>query len=117
MSYIRSNEYTAPTVSGGGCQYTTLGTYNQGYYGRGFMAPVPSTTGSFEVITVPSVQAPGYNALTHNGERGCCSKLSSSDVEYNSDCSIGRCTGYFDIRKAYPSYPNSCNTYTSRLCS
>jgi len=80
---------------GKGCSYVSLGTYNQQMYGRGFGAPIPSTTKSF---IVPSFGMAGYGNLQHG-------------------CLAGTCTGYYSMKGAYPDYQNNCCKFTSRLCS
>ena len=90
-------EYNNSTVSGNGCSYATLDAYNQNFSVRGRMsAPRFSQTGSSEVIIVPSFGANGYNTLTQSAAPSC--------------------SGYFDIRNAYPNYPNTCGKFSSNLC-
>lgn len=90
-------EYSRPTVTSGGCSYSTLSSYNQNYFGRGKVgAPTLSQTRSQEVVVIPSFGGPGYKAL--------------------SNTKVPTCSGYYDIDSAYPSYPNACGKFSSRLC-
>lgn len=92
-----STEYSKPTVSAGGCSYSTLNAYNQNYFGRSASgAPVMSQTRSNEVVVVPSFGGPGYN-LGQSMKRPSCS-------------------GYHNIKGAYPNYPNACGLFSSNLC-
>lgn len=110
-------EYSRPIVGSSGCLYTTLGTYNQGYYGRGIAAPVPSTAASMEIVTVPAYNAPGYDTLTANRLYTYPYTFGSGMSCSDGGCGVaGNCTGYFGIRSAYPSYPSNCSKFTSRLC-
>ena len=90
-------EYTRPSVASGGCSYSTLYNYNQDYYGRGLVgAPTLAQARSHETIIVPSYGGPGYQNLVHS--------------------TTPTCTGYYSIDSAYPSYPNACGQFNSRLC-
>ena len=88
-------EYERPSVTSGGCSYATLAGYNQGYYGKSILAPVPSTTQGMTVI--PEFGGRGYATLMHGAQQPSCS-------------------GYFGIYNAYPNFPNNCTKFTSRLC-
>ena len=93
-------EYTKPSVSGPGCSYATLHSYNQNYFGRGGGAVGPasiSQTRSLETVVVPSYGGIGYNTLSY--------------TQRNPSCS-----GYHKTRNAYPSYPNACGQFTSQQC-
>ena len=91
------HEYERPSVTSNGCAYATLQSYNQGYYGRSIMAPVPATTRSMEFV-IPSFGSNGYTSLSGGG------------------CQGPSCSGFAEISRAYPNYPNNCNKFTSRLC-
>lgn len=86
---------TPKTVS---CKYATLSNYNMGF-GAGAVAPVPAGTPSMSTVIVPNFGAPGYDTLQH-GKAG-------SET----------CGNHFSIKNAYPQFPNSCTTFTSRQCS
>lgn len=88
-------EYMGASVNAGGCTYASLQNYNQGYYGRSILAPVPATTSSMETVVVPSFGSPGYNVMSGTGPV---------------------CAGYPSIVGAYPNYPAGCSQFTSRLC-
>ncbi len=93
----QSGEYNKPTVGGSGCSYATLDNYNQNYFGRGVVgAPVMSQVRSNEVVVVPSYGGPGYRALTNTSQPTCL--------------------GYYSINSAYPSYPNACGQFSSKMC-
>ena len=83
----------------GAWAYTTLSEYNQGYYGKGNIAPVPVDSPSVSTIVVPSWGGPGYDTLFH---------CSGSDDAGN---------GYYSLNNAYPSFPDNCGRFTNRLCS
>ena len=91
------NEYNGGSVTSGGCSYASLSNYNQGYYGRSILAPVPVQNRSLEII-VPSFGAPGYN-------------LSSGDMG-----EVASCGGYSNISKSYPNFPSNCGSFSSSLC-
>ena len=93
-----NHEYSRPSVTSGGCSYATLEAYNQNYFGRGRVgAPMSAQTRSSEIVVVPSFGGIGYQNLT-NGN------------------AAPSCNGYFDIRSAYPNFPNTCGKFTSNLC-
>jgi hypothetical protein len=96
MSYV-TNEYNNASAGGPACTYASLGHYNQGM-GSGPIAPVPAGVPSMKYQVVPVYGSMGYNALTHGTK-------------------VPGCTQYFNIGTAYPSYPNGCTKFTSRLCS
>lgn len=75
-----------PLVGSSGCTYTTLCDYNVGY--RGY---------AFATVITPGFGMQGYDTLTHG-------------------CEMGPCTGYFNLDKAYPNYPNNCANLTGRMC-
>jgi len=90
-------EYTRPSVTANGCSYSTLSSYNQNYFGRGYIgAPNPAQTTSHQIMVVPSYGAPGYRSLTVQ--------------------KIPSCSGYYSVNNAYPSYPNACGVFSSNLC-
>lgn len=90
------SEYNNTSPGGPACAYASLGAYNQGM-GAGPMAPVPAGTPSMTYQVVPVYGSFGYSSLTH-GQK------------------VPGCTQYFSIKNAYPSYPNGCTQFTTRLC-
>lgn len=96
MSFV-TNEYNNFSHGGPSCTYASLGNYNQGM-GAGPMAPVPSGVPSMKYQIVPVYGSMGYDSLTH-GRR------------------TPTCNGYFSIGDAYPTYPDKCTSFTTRLCS
>ena len=88
-----SSEYTKPMVGASACNYQTLCSYNTG----GQMAPMPANA---KVVSgkyiVPAYNAIGYNALNHN--------------------MAGSCSGYFNIRGAYPGGGKCNQAYVTSLC-
>lgn len=95
MGYI--GEYTKPTVTSGGCSYSTLDNYNQNYFGRGAVsAPTLSQSRSNQIIVVPSYGGMGYNTLQNTRQPTC--------------------SGFYKVKNAYPRYPNACGAFSSNLC-
>ena len=92
-------EYTRPTVSSNGCAYATLDSYNQNYWGRAGIVgpPVMSQGQSMETVVIPSYGGIGYNTLAYN--------------QNNLSCS-----GYYNVKSAYPSYPNACGRFSAQQC-
>ena len=100
MKYSR--EYNKPSVSGAGCNYANLQSYNQNYFGRGHVTtPQISSSRSAEIVVVPSYGGVGNNALTTNLANG---KTPS-------------CNSFYTLNSAYPSYPGTCGAFSSNLCS
>lgn len=95
----QGHEYSRPSVTSNGCNYSTLHSYNMNYFGRGAVVGAPrlSQTSSPETVVIPSFGGLGYRVLEH-GVR------------------VPSCSGYFDIESAYPSWPNACGRFSSRLC-
>ena len=94
-------EYTGPSVKSNGCNYASLYSYNQNYFGRGRVT-VPQAAGSrsAEIVVVPSYGGMGYNSLNTN----------------IGNQKIPSCSGFNNLTTAYPSFPSGCGAFSSRLC-
>jgi len=92
---MNSNREDNSFVSGAGCSYSTLSTYNNG--SAGGMGSPPAPMGSVSgVYVVPAWGAPGYNTLTMSGQS---------------------CSGYGNINSAYGGGGGDCNQqYVKKLC-
>lgn len=87
-----SSEYNNNTVSGNGCSYATLGSYNGSYS----MNTKPTPNQVSGVYVVPSWGAPGYDTLVS---------------------SMPLCGGYNNIESAYGKDADNCSTkYVEKSC-
>ncbi len=89
------HEYNRPAVAGPGCNYATLQSYNQNYFGRGaVVVPQMSQSRSAEIVI------PSYGG----------SSLSTFNVKTPS------CNGFYDISSAYPNGTQGCSSFSNNLC-
>jgi hypothetical protein len=90
------HEYNRPSVAGPGCNYATLQSYDQNYFGRGaVVVPQASQSRSAEIV-IPSYGGIAYNVL--------------------SNSKVPSCNGFYDISSAYPSGTQGCSSFSSNLC-
>lgn len=90
-----SNEYSNSTVSGNGCSYSNLNTYNKAQ-NNSVNPPLPTgtTIGQGKYI-VPVFATSGYNSLA----------------------GVGTCGGYPSITNAYGAGASSCSpSYVAKTC-
>ena len=98
---MNNHEYTGPSVKGPGCNYASLYSYNQNYFGRGRVTiPQAASNRSSEVVVVPSYGGVGYNSLNTN----------------IGNQKVPSCNGFYNLTSAYPNFPSACNAFSSRLC-
>jgi len=96
-TYYQSDQCTETSCNG---DYSTLGAYNARSGSGSYVAgpPIPSQTVIQSVVLTPSFGGMGYGTL-QNG------------LPFNQLTS----SGYFTVNNAYPSYSNSCQSYTTAL--
>jgi hypothetical protein len=91
-----NHEYNRPSVTGPPCNYATLQSYNQNYFGLGrVVTPQLAAARSMEVV-LPTYGGVGYNALTLDRAPSC--------------------NGYYNMSTSYPNYPNACGKFNASLC-